>query len=160
MKGGEYMEMAYKWSTNLYSKVKPEDAGREFEQIEAENGYITPQAVVDRARPENSVMHKLFEWNDSVAAEKYRNQQAGFIIGALIVTKSDTNYNKRAFVNIVASPHSPQSKPQYIRVDRAFSDPTSKAIILKNAVADLKRFKEKYAALKELSEVFKAIEKL
>jgi len=154
------MEMAYKWSTNLYAKVKPEDAGREFEQIERENGYITPEAIVDRARPENSVMHKLFEWNDSIAAEKYRTQQAGCIIGALIVTKSETNYTKRAFVNIVSSPHNPQNKPQYIRVDKAFSDPVSKAIILKNAIADLKRFKEKYTALKELSKVFKAIEEL
>lgn len=154
------MEMAYKWSTNLYSKVKAEDAGREFEQIEAENGFITPQAVVDRARPEDSVMHKLFEWNDSIAAEKYRTQQAGCIIGALIVTKSENNYNKRAFVNIVASPHNPKNKPQYIRVDRAFSDPTSKAIVLSNAIAELKRFKEKYAALKELSAIFNAIDNL
>lgn len=154
------MEMAYKWSTNLYSKVKAEDAGREFEQIEAENGFITPQAVVDRARPEDSVMHKLFEWDDSIAAEKYRNQQAGCIIGALVVTKSENNYNKRAFVNIVQSPHAPHSKPQYIRVDRAFSDPVSKKIILDNAIAELKRFKEKYATLKELSKVFTIIEEL
>lgn len=154
------MEMAYKWSTNFYSKVKAEDAGKEFEQIEAENGCITPEAVVDRARPKGNVMHKLFEWNDSVAAEKYRNQQACNIIGALIVTNSETKYTKRAFVNIVSAPHNPQNKPQYIRIDRAFSDPTSKAIVLANAIADLKRFKEKYAALKELSEVFKEIEKL
>lgn len=154
------MEMAYKWSTNLYSKVKAEDAGREFEQIEKENGYITPEAVVDRARPEDSVMHKLFEWNDSIAAEKYRTQQAGCIIGALIVTKSETNYTKRAFVNIVASPHNPQNKPQYIRIDRAFSDPVTKDILLKNAIAELKRFKEKHAALKELSKVFNEIDKL
>lgn len=157
------MRMVYQWSTNLYSKVRPEDAGKEFEQIEAENGCITPQAVVDRARPEGSVMHKLFEWNDSVAAEKYRNQQACNIIGALIIKRSETSeskYNKRAFVNIVAAPHNLKSKPQYIRIDRAFNDPVSKAIVLDNAISELKRFKAKYSALKELSKVFDAIEEL
>lgn len=37
---------------------------------------ITPEQVLEKARDEQSELHKCFEWNDSIAAEKYRLQQA------------------------------------------------------------------------------------
>jgi len=40
------------------------------------SGILTPSAVVDEARPEDSPLHAAFEWDDSIAAEKYRLEQA------------------------------------------------------------------------------------
>lgn len=41
---------------------------------------ITPQEVLEKARDENSELHKCFEWDNDIAAEKYRLEQARKII--------------------------------------------------------------------------------
>ena len=42
----------------------------------ANDGKLYPRAVVDAARPAGSPLHGSFEWDDSVAAESYRIEQA------------------------------------------------------------------------------------
>lgn len=52
-----------------------------LQRIAARNrGLLTPAAVVKDARNKSSPLHKLFEWNDSVAAHKYRLIQARKLI--------------------------------------------------------------------------------
>ena len=53
---------------------------------------VTPQEVLEKARDENSELHKCFEWNDSVAAEKYRLQQARAIIINLVYSPNSKQY--------------------------------------------------------------------
>ena len=53
------------------------------EMLDLEN--ITPQAVLERAKDENSELHKCFEWDNDVAAEKYRTIQAGNVIRMLYI---------------------------------------------------------------------------
>jgi hypothetical protein len=53
---------------------------QEFAAIEEAGGRITPKAVVDAARPEDSPLHSEFTWDDSVAGEKWRLQQARHLI--------------------------------------------------------------------------------
>lgn len=156
--GGE--NMIYKWSIGLYSKVDANDAGKELERIEKETGGISNHDVVDAARPEGSVLHDLFEWDDKKAGDKWRLVQASNIISALIVVNEDSQYNKRAFVNITKSPMLPKNKPRYIRIDNAIQDENTRKILLNNAKEELRRFREKYRALKELTEIFDLINKL
>ena len=40
-----------------------------------QQGKTTAKDLVDASRPEEAPLHKLFEWNDSIAAEKYREEQ-------------------------------------------------------------------------------------
>lgn len=42
----------------------------------AKNGEITPEQVVEDARPVDSPLHPYFEWNDSLAAHNWRIEQA------------------------------------------------------------------------------------
>jgi len=44
-------------------------------------GRITPREVVDDARDDASPLHPLFEWNDGIAADRYREEQARVLIG-------------------------------------------------------------------------------
>jgi hypothetical protein len=60
--------------------VDPQAAGEELERIKHRDGTIVPEAVVDEARPEDAVLHPAFEWEDPVAAEKYRVIQARTLI--------------------------------------------------------------------------------
>ena len=49
-------------------------------KLESRAGKLTPQKVLDAAMPENSPLHEFFEWDDTVAAESYRMDQARELI--------------------------------------------------------------------------------
>lgn len=40
----------------------------------------TPQQILEKARDESTELHKCFTWDDSIAAEKYRIQEARQIV--------------------------------------------------------------------------------
>lgn len=44
-----------------------------------------PDQVIQVARPKNSPLHKYFEWDDTLAAEKWRLKQAQQLVSALYV---------------------------------------------------------------------------
>jgi len=66
------------------------------------HGELTPQIVVDEARPEGSPLHSRFDWNDQIAGEKYRLVQAQQLIRAVrieyIARGSDEKKFIRAFL--------------------------------------------------------------
>lgn len=44
------------------------------------DGAVGPEQLVERARPGDSPIHHLFEWDDAVASERYRLEQARLYI--------------------------------------------------------------------------------
>ena len=48
--------------------------------IHDEFGTLTPELVVDVARDPEHPLHSRFEWDDSIAAEKWRLEQAGQLL--------------------------------------------------------------------------------
>jgi hypothetical protein len=161
-KRGNYMVYKYEWRYQHFP-VKADEAGKEFERIEKENGKVTAENLLDSARPENSVMHDCFEWNDTEAAEKYRLLEAKNVINQLVkvVVKKDSEQprEQRAYVNI-----NPQRgfgiKGDYISIERAMSEEETRKIVLKRALEELSAYKRKYQEFSELSKVFSAIDEL
>lgn len=68
------------------------DANKVAQEVESigynnNNDEFNTQEMVDFARNNpTSELHKLFEWNDTIAAEAYRNQQAKDILRYLKIT--------------------------------------------------------------------------
>ena len=52
----------------------------EIRELENEEGRLTAETVVERARSENSTLHGYFDWDDKEAADKWRLEQAGQLI--------------------------------------------------------------------------------
>ena len=50
-----------------------------------DGGLLRPRAVVDAARDVESPLHRCFEWDDKVAGEKYRLEQAQRLIRSFTV---------------------------------------------------------------------------
>jgi hypothetical protein len=78
-------------------------------------GKITPRMVVDAARDEDSPLHSYFEWDDAIAAEKYREMQARTLLRSvdLKVTKGTVKFDVSAYIR------DPESDPQeqgYVQV--------------------------------------------
>ncbi len=129
------------------------DAQRVADEI-GENS-ITPEQVLEKARnDENSELHKCFEWNDGIAAEKYRLIQARkIIINLAYVPKEKTDEPVRCFqITREKSVYMPTK--QFLVNNDEYQD------LLKRAKVELESFKRRYATLSELETVFEAIESI
>lgn len=154
------IEERYEWRGIQYP-VEPQVAGAHFKRLEEQFGQVTPENLLESSRPEEAVMHKCFEWDDSVAAERYRKQQAYSMISNLIKVvirheskpESSSEIKTRAVVNV----SSDRGKGRFVSVERAMSDGEMHEIVLRNAIRELEEFKAKYRNLRELKEVFEAL---
>ncbi len=154
--------MVYEWtSMSEMFKVDAQTVGETIERIEAEQGCVTKENFLEASRPESSPTHKLFEWDNEKAAEKYRLYQSNIVINhiAVKVVASDESapQTTRAYVNI-----EPKGSPQarFVNVVTALQDDEMRQIVLQNAYRELKQFESKYAQYTELSSVFEAIDRL
>lgn len=145
--------MVYKWKTG-YHKVDAETAGKELERIKKKRG-LTAEAVVDESRNPKAKLHNEFEWDDVVAAEKYRVQQARIIIADIIV-EADSPMGSTVTRGFVKLSHD----EEYERVQDVLMDVEKTDRLLDKAKTELRWFRDKYSTLKELAGVFSEIDKL
>lgn len=120
-------------------------------------GELHPADVVRAARPETSVLHSHFDWDDSTAAEKYRLWQARRLIRVVVdYTKlaDGTTASHRVFVSL--TPDRENDSGYRVTVD-VMNDPAQRAQLLADARADMRRFTAKYRQLTELAAVFDAM---
>lgn len=142
-------------------KVSAQTAGERLEMIEQRDGVITPQAVVDDARPIGSVLHNLFEWNDAKAAEQYRLSQASTFIRCIVVKPDPDEKLKspiRMFMNRNPINEGQKKTGAYINFRSALENPESREVVLNNARYELRTFRKKYSGLSELAKIFAAID--
>lgn len=142
--------MVYKFKSGSHIKADPQIAGELLERLEAENN-LTAKALVDANRDEDAPLHNEFEWNDSVAAEAYRETQARHIINCIEIVKEETE-PVRAFFNIT------RGEPVYRHIDAILREKDTREALLKTALAELIAFKRKYKNLVELAKVIAAID--
>lgn len=129
------------------------DADKVYDEISGLES-ITPQNVLEKAKNKGSELHKCFEWDDSVAAEKYRLSQARQIIRYLVVTPVQEEATPvRVFQ--ISSERNTYQKNSFFMVNQ-----NEYRILLDRAKAELQAIKKRYATLSELEEVFNAIDQL
>lgn len=116
------------------------------------NERISPAEVLEKARDVNSELHKCFEWNDSIAAEKYRLQQARGILINLVYKEKESNEEPVRTFQITSQRNVYQPTVSFLVQEDEYQN------LLKRAKSELKSFKKRYHTLSELQEVFEAIE--
>lgn len=141
------------WKINGLFPVSADTAKVEFDRIYDKYGVLTTKDIVDESRDESAALHKCFEWNNEIAAEKYRQKQAGDMIRCLVsVVKHDDSDVPIAVRAIVKT----NEKYEPITVTMRSEEKT--AVLLMDALNDIDRFKKKYAELSDLSAVFNAMD--
>ena len=145
--------MVYQWKTGSRHKVSAAVAAEVMDRL-AEEDRLNAQELVEESRPEDAPLHSEFEWDDSIAAEKYREEQAGALIRHLVVRieANDQEYPTRQYFMI-----QPEAKI-YEPIQVILKDEDKTDLLLGQAKRELRAFKAKYACLKELAEVIKAID--
>lgn len=146
--------MIYKFAAGSVHCVSPEVAGPILNRM-GEEGRLTPKNVVNEARPEESPLHPEFEWDDAIAAEKWREKQAQLLIAHTIIVNEEDEKPEpvRAFYVTVEKSH-------YEPINAIMKDEAKKNVLLENAKRELIAFKKKYKTLNELAKVFDAIDQL
>lgn len=152
--------MVYKWKVPLYKAVSAQQAGERIEELDRIHGEVTSQILLDDSRPEDAVLHPCYEWDDSVAAEKYRLHQSKKIIGNLVVVSvSEENIDSEEppHINAFVTVNERNEKASYRPTTIALSDENMKEQILKNATAELRMFKAKYDGLVDFATLIKEV---
>ena len=128
------------------------DANKICKEIEKIGDNATPEQIVDFARDKKSELHKCFEWNDSIAAEKYRLQQARVIM-CNIVYADHNNTSEAAKIRVYQSVgNTYKPSVQIIQNEDEYK------LLLNRAYAELRSFKQRYKTLSELEPILALIE--
>ena len=144
----------YVYATGCIHGVTADKVGEVLETIQNANGKVTPEALVEASRDEDSILHGEFEWNDSIAAEKYRIDQARRIIMDVRIVQVDgkkEEYNVRAFVSAPGGTH------EYVPIHMAIEKMDYREHLLDEAKRDMKAFISKYKRITELAGVVNAM---
>ena len=115
---------------------------------------VTPANVLEKARNKKTELHKCFEWDDSVAGEKYRLIQARQIIQHFVIIPPDDEED------------TPKVRSYQITTERSKYEPTRMFLqnpdeykeLLKRAKNELEAFKQRYKTLTELETIFEEID--
>jgi len=143
-----------KWKTPGLFKADPGEVYEELKTLDER----TPDSVVELAKDEDSVLHDLFDWDDEVAANKWRKQQARIIICNLVIEEQDTKNEEPVQLRVF---HMKDNRESYEEVKFFVAHEDEYVKLLASAKRDLESFKAKYRTLKELKQLFEeAIEEL
>ena len=159
--------MEFRRRKGFQIKTNPQIVGEFCYELEKKKGgKITPKELVDAARDVNSPLHNEFEWNDSIAAEKYRRTQARYIINSIEV-KITTIPAEITHIDLEIK--ETESVKFYHALDKDGSgyenlyaidkDEEKRKKLLDNCLKDILIFKEKYEVLRpQLQHLFECID--
>lgn len=143
-----------KWSSvGTRFGADPQKCYEEIMEICDSFESASPQAILEKARNNDSELHKCFTWDDSIAAERWRLNEARVIVRQLVITEQEVPKDRpeiRLF-------HKTDNESGYKPTELIIQKEDEYTALLKRAWAELQAFKVKYSVLKELQEIFDLI---
>lgn len=101
------------------------DAIREaLDKLYVKHGTLTPDLVVRAARADTSPLHACFEWDDSAAAQSWREEQARVLIRSVRV-EITTDTVTISTVRYVRDPSAKSDEQGYTSIDSLRDDKKS-----------------------------------
>ena len=118
----------------------------QLQAIYDDAGELKPGIVVDRARDPEHPLHNRFEWDDAVAGEKYRLQQASDLIRSVEWTYAEEPDGAPKKVRAFHSVNRVDG-PTYVPAQEIKDDPFLTKLTLQSAEREWKSLHRKYAHL-------------
>jgi len=162
LKGHTSMKRKYKrMRGSMMSADQAIRLGAFLEQI---GERATPKQIVDAARNRKSIIHDLFDWDDSTAAEKYRIWQARHHVATLsvVVVTPKGDKNKRAYHSVVVDADElGRGKRAYCSSASIMSDAELAKQVIDQALRELDGWQSRYSQYRsEFAPVFTAARKV
>jgi len=123
----------------------------EINAIYVENGRLTPALVRDTARDPDHPLHSRFEWDDTLAGELYRLEQAHELIkSARVVYKPAKGKNSERSVRAFHAVYSEDDQQfAYKPVEEIVHDEFSTQLVMREMERDWKVLKNRYDHFRE-----------
>ena len=123
----------------------------ELQKIYDQRGQLTPALVVEEASDPAHPLHSRFEWDNSVAGERWRKAQAQELIRSVKVvykqaTERDPARSVRAF-HAVRRPDGNVYEP----AERVVEDPFTRQLVLADMEREWKALKRRYEQFSEFA---------
>lgn len=153
------MSQVYTWAVGSYfQKYDANEVKKELDIIE-KNDELTAEKVVNYARNKDTYINQMLEWNDSIAGEKYRQQQASNIIGGIRVKIiEDDNDEKEAIeARVFVTTETENRRSKFKNIFSLTEGLDQYALELKSAYKELNSIKRKYKGIVEIQELLKDI---
>ena len=149
----------YAYTPGSRLKGDAQVVGEELQRITELHGgqlkHVDP--IIEEARSVTNPLHDQFEWDDSIAAQEHRRNQARRLMACVRIVSEGSSGPKlfKAFVNIQIG-----TQQSYHTTAEAFSDKELREQVLAKALKEANAWHDRYAQYHELSEIFKAIKKV
>lgn len=136
-------------------KAKPQVIGEAIHRLAEEHGgKLRPQHAVEAARNAHHVLHQHFEWNDKVAANSHRLEQARELIRLIRVVDTDDakqRKERRAFISVTD-----KGGTSYRNVAEVMESTQLQLRVLEQAERDLRAWESRYEDLTEICGMVRA----
>lgn len=144
------------------SDKKAQMINKELKKIEGKHGYVTPKILLDEAKNRLHPLHNDFTWDNTIAGEKWRLEEARYLIRSVRihwVNDNDEPREVRSYVSISNYEDETTTAPNksYISIERALDSEEYKKQIIREAFEELQLWQDKYNDLKEFTVIYKAI---
>lgn len=123
--------------------------------IIATHGKLTPELVLESAKPKDSPIHGYFTWDSKQAAHKMRLLEAAMLIRTIKVRVTMDERDPvriRAFVNIT------QREGHYHPIQTVLEDVEKRVSMVGIAKVELENYKERYEHLAELADLWPVVD--
>lgn len=149
------MTYLFAWKEGSRISADAQAGGEMCAQLERE-GRLTAKNLVEANRDENAPLHNEFEWDDNAAAEKFREEQARYIIRHLTIVREPEAETKvpttiRAFYQVESGTSNYDSVVTIMSSEQKYSS------LLQSALNELRSFQKKYREIKELDAIMDCI---
>lgn len=136
------------WKLEGLFKADPDKVTEEIESI----GYgATTQQIYEKAKDENTELHKCVTWDDREAAEKWRLHEIRLVCTMLVIHREDKEETPiRYFLR-------QEGEKEYKPTVKIVQNMSEYQKMLQQAYAELSAFKRKYASLSELDYILRLI---
>lgn len=170
------MKTVFQFRDGCHLSGDAQAVGERLERIKDKAASLTPALVLKDARNIRSPLHTFFEWDDTVAAERYRLEQAGHLVRSVVVSFEATEPQPVRQVLIESVEPAPAPAPRmvraflpikseagersYVSTQQAMGDPVMRRQVLERAHSEMTAVGRKYAELSEMAEVFGALNRV
>jgi len=156
--------MVYKWKDG--ARVPPgadaQIVGNEIERLrDRSGGLLTAKQLLKAAKAKRSPLHRHFEWDDTAAAEKYRQAQASYLLRVVVVAADEGEEPfapVRAFVT-VGDDDEPQPRT-FTHIRAAMRDDGLREQVLARAKKEVRAWRQRYAGLDAFAALFAVIDEV
>ena len=151
------------WRDGYHAKVDATVAYKELQSIrKSNNGEITPENILEKARLKKSPLHKAFNWDDKKAANQFRLYEARNMSRCLNITIKEKPERPVQWLAVVtvARPDEQPARKVYKSIEDILKDPVSRDELLSRAITEALSYRKKYHMLSELALIFTAMDEV